>query len=204
MSKIGMALFIVMAVLSTASYAVSDDTRYVTDRLLLSMYALPSPSSEVITRLRSGDILTEIERQGRFTKVSTDSGKVGWVKQVFLVQEKPAVLIVSQTKAETARIKLELKKLKSNKNSPAKLLSQIKTLKNKIELEESNLKKVMENEELLSIENNAFKNARSNEKNTDLMIWALFVLLGMSIGFFAGYKVLEIKVKKRFCGLKVW
>lgn len=204
MLKIRVRLFLLMAVISAPCFAETNNTRYVTDRLLLTMYAAPSPSAEVITRLKSGDVLTEMERQGRFTKVTTDSGKVGWVKQVFLVEEKPAVLVVRQAEKEAARLQLKIKKLESSKNSPAKLLSQIKTLESKIDAQASSLITAMNNEQQLTAENAAFKKAQDDEQSSNMMIWALFAVLGMSIGFFAGYKMLEIKVKKRFCGLKVW
>ena len=204
MSKIRIMLFVLVALISASAFAETNDTRYVTDRLLLTMYALPSPSAEVITRLKSGDVLTEVERQGRFTKVTTDSGKTGWVKQVFLVTKKPAVLIVRQAEKDVARIQLKMNKLESSKNSPAKLLAQIKTLESKIEVQASSLKAAMNNEQQLTTENATIKKAQAGEQSSSMMVWALFLILGLLIGFFAGYKVLEIKVKKRFCGLKVW
>ena len=77
-------------VLLVVSSSVTAETAYVTDRLLLGLYAEADSNSQQYRTLPSGTRLDILERQGLYARIITDDGLEGWVKYHFLVTEPPA------------------------------------------------------------------------------------------------------------------
>lgn len=92
------------------------ETMYVTDKLILGVYADSEGSGEQIRIVRSGAQLEVMERVGRYAKVLTAEGEEGWVKSQYLVSQPPAVLRVEQLEAQ-------LQTLRDTSDEPALLRS---------------------------------------------------------------------------------
>ena len=76
------------------SFSIDAKTTYVTDSLKLKLRVAASPQAEVITNLTSGEKLTLLEKQKKFSLVRTESGQTGWVLSWFLIDKQPASYIV--------------------------------------------------------------------------------------------------------------
>ena len=88
--------------------SASAETAYVTDILRLGLYTAQDTSDSPFQNLVSGTELEVLQRVPNYAEVRTPDGAQGWVKSAFLVADKPAQLIVQETKAQLAALKAEL------------------------------------------------------------------------------------------------
>ncbi len=116
------------------------ETIFITDSLKLKLRVTASNDAEVVTSLDSGQKLTLLEKQKRFTKVKTSDGKVGWVQSWLLADKPPATyLVASLTKNnesltnKLASANAKLKNIDSETSREnEKLKASVGTLSNKI------------------------------------------------------------------------
>ena len=133
-----LVLFIVLMLFPVNSLA---ETIFVTDSLKLKLRVTASNDAEVVTTLDSGQKLTLIEKQKRFTQVRTSDGKQGWVQSWFLTDKPPATYKVASLTTENESLKNKLStatsKLNNFDSETSKENGQLKTtvasLANKIE-----------------------------------------------------------------------
>ncbi len=85
-------ILIVLILFPVSSQA---ETIFVTDSLKLKLRVSASNDANVVTSLDSGQKLTLLEKQKRFTRVRTSDGKVGWVQSWFLTDKPPATYLVA-------------------------------------------------------------------------------------------------------------
>lgn len=83
-------LVVAVAVLMCGSSAAWAATAYVTDMLQLDLYDNRELNGSVQRKLRSGDAVDVLERDGRVARVRLENGQTGWVKSMFLVTVEPA------------------------------------------------------------------------------------------------------------------
>lgn len=88
--------------------ALAAQTAYVTDNLRLGLHRAEDTSDRAFRTLESGQELTILTRGPLYAQVRLPDGTEGWVKAGFLVDDKPARLIVDQTRAELERVQKEL------------------------------------------------------------------------------------------------
>ncbi|MGI9292081.1 MAG: TIGR04211 family SH3 domain-containing protein [Gammaproteobacteria bacterium] len=103
--------FFMFTGLLLASTAWSE-TAYVTDMLQLNMYATQDQTGAAIKRLRSGDQVEIVARDGRIAEVKID-GQKGWVKSLYLVDEEPARTRINQLERQNEGLDTTVKKLRS-------------------------------------------------------------------------------------------
>ncbi|WP_405229381.1 TIGR04211 family SH3 domain-containing protein [Lentisalinibacter sediminis] len=99
------AALLALLALAPPSWA---QTAYVTDNLRLGLHRAEDTSDRAFRTLESGQELTVLTRGPLYAQVRLPDGTEGWVKAGFLVDDKPARLIVDQTRAELERVKQEL------------------------------------------------------------------------------------------------
>lgn len=108
-------LFVLLLSFSTAQAA------HITDKLLVGLYAKPAPGTQPIKVLPSGTPLDVLERKDAYAKVRLGDGKEGWVKSVYISEEKPARAMLLELQAQTSTLKNKLleaeKELKAAKSS---------------------------------------------------------------------------------------
>ena len=76
------------------------ETAYVTDNLRLGLHQAADTSDRAFRTLDSGQELEILTRDRNYAHVSLPDGVQGYVKAAYLVDEKPAKLIVAETQAE--------------------------------------------------------------------------------------------------------
>ena len=86
--------FLLLPVLAAA------ETAYVTDNLRLGLHAAEDTSDRAFRFLESGQPMEILVRDRNYANVRLPDGTEGWVKSAYLVDEKPAKLIVAETIAE--------------------------------------------------------------------------------------------------------
>jgi hypothetical protein len=76
---------------------------YVSDELVLGVYAEQNSQGERLTTLHSGAAVETLSSSGEFTQVRLADGTMGWVKSTFLTTHEPATVRVKQLEEELDR-----------------------------------------------------------------------------------------------------
>lgn len=102
------------------------DTAYVTDNLRLGLHAAEDTSDRAFRFLESGQPMEVLVRDRNYANVRLPDGTEGWVKAAYLVDEKPAKLIVAETAAERDALATELAQAKEAFAEPAATIDQLR------------------------------------------------------------------------------
>jgi len=150
--------YLTLTALAILSQTVSlhAKTFYVTDKVLVGVYEQANTESNLIKALPTGTPIEVLERIDEFAKVRSPDGTTGWVENSYLIDHKPAQLVVLEltdqqkqaneqlglTKAELDATQKQLAELRAGatKNSSAQEKKFAKDL-NKLEKKFSNLRK---------------------------------------------------------------
>lgn len=101
------------------------ETAYVTDNLRLGLHRAEDTSDRAFRTLDSGQELEIVSRDRNYAQVTLPDGTRGYVKAAYLVDEKPAKLIVAETQAEVDRLEAELEELRRQFAGPAETISSL-------------------------------------------------------------------------------
>ena len=123
------SLLLTAILLLVSSFAISEETVYVTDRILLGVHQQPSENSPIITTIPSGTAMTLIQRQDSFAKVRLADGKEGWVSQNYLKTDKPA----------TAELDIALAKLQKEQETSQKLAADLNKVEREVQVRRDEL-----------------------------------------------------------------
>ena len=114
------SVFLLMPLLAAA------ETAYVTDNLRLGLHAAEDTSDRAFRFLESGQPMEILVRDRNYANVRLPDGAEGWVKSAYLVDEKPAKLIVAETMAERDALATELAEAKAAFAEPAATIDQLR------------------------------------------------------------------------------
>ena len=112
--------FLLLPVLAAA------ETAYVTDNLRLGLHAAEDTSDRAFRFLESGQPMEVLVRDRNYANVRLPDGAEGWVKSAYLVDEKPAKLIVAETIAERDALATELAEAREAFAEPAATIDQLR------------------------------------------------------------------------------
>jgi SH3 domain protein len=113
-----------LALLPLAAIA---DTAYVTDNLRLGLHQAPDTSDRAFRYLDSGQAMEILTRDRNYANVRLPDDVEGWVKAAYLVDIKPAKLIVAEITAERDALIAELAETKAAFAAPAATIEALKT-----------------------------------------------------------------------------
>lgn len=198
------ALSVLLAMASSNVWA--GEVRYVSDQIVLKMYS-DSALSKTLPAIKSGERVEILKQDDGYAQVKLDDGTKGWVKQSYLVEEKPAIIQLAEVQEELDSLKSKHTDLLLEQSEPIKqedsdLLNRIadaetqrETLQQRVnELESLNTEQLQKIQQLENAEES--KNPRSRQ----ILLWIVIPLLTLISGFFIGYKFIEARVKARFGG----
>lgn len=114
------SVFLLMPLLAVA------ETAYVTDNLRLGLHAAEDTSDRAFRFLESGQPMEILVRDRNYANVRLPDGAEGWVKSAYLVDEKPAKLIVAETMAERDALAAELAEAKAAFAEPSATIDQLR------------------------------------------------------------------------------
>ena len=86
--------------LAAMPLSVAAQTVYVTDNLRLGLHEAEDTSGRPFRMLESGQEMEILSRDRNYANVRLPDATEGWVKNAYLVDEKPAKLIVAEITAE--------------------------------------------------------------------------------------------------------
>jgi len=183
-------------------FAVFAETAYVTDTLQLGLHQAEDTSDRPFRSLDSGQEMEVLSRTRYYAHIQLPDGTQGYVKAGFLVDSKPAKLIVAETQAEADRLATELEEARQAFAAPAATIDALKQeaadLQARLDESESNASKFSE-------ENESLRNRQSQYKNSMPLQWVAgavgVCLIG---GFLLGLWWVDQRSRKRHGGIRIY
>ena len=109
----------IIGLVALAPLSALAETAYVTDNLRLGLHQAPDTSDRAFQYLDSGQAMEILTRDRNYANVRLPDDTEGWVKAAYLVDEKPAKLIVAEITAERDALTAELEETKQAFAAPA-------------------------------------------------------------------------------------
>lgn len=180
---------ILFAGLSVSAFA---ETVYVSDELRVGIRPEPdigySPVGVVVTGMK----LDVLDRQAGFVKIKTDDGMIGWIKDIYATDKKPAMLRLQHLQKKHTVVANQLKEISKDLKT---LESSNQSLNEQVE----ELKQERAEWQLLQA-----KLASSQQQAKSTWYWWLMALVVVLVGsFVGGIQWHRIQAMKRLGGLRV-
>ena len=115
-----------LGLLALAPLTAFAETAYVTDNLRLGLHQAPDTSDRAFRYLDSGQAMEILTRDRNYANVRLPDATEGWVKAAYLVDDKPAKLIVAETAAERDALAAELEEIKQAFAAPAATIENLR------------------------------------------------------------------------------
>jgi hypothetical protein len=183
-------------------------TAYVSDDLVLGVFAEQNQQGQRLTTLHSGARVETLESAGEYTHVQLDGGISGWVKSSFLVTHEPATVRVKALEEELNRAHATTPAL-----AEAAARSEVLQLKGELAAARSELQAARESvaaaaapavahaAEIPALPIPLYRRIQILQSPWGFGLTAVVALL---LGFWWGYGLLARRIKRRFGGLKVY
>jgi hypothetical protein len=189
-------------------------TAYVSDELVLGVYAEQNNQGQRLTTLHSGASVEALSVNGEFTQVRLNDGTTGWVKSAYLTTREPAIVRVKQLEEELDRSRATTPAL-----AEAAARSEVEQLKRELADKQS---------ELDALHGSSAAPAAAARSGPDLGVtaaagargsgiakpwgtlwmhvwtWPLVAVAALAGGFWLGYAALARRVRHKFGGIKVY
>jgi SH3 domain protein len=192
-------LFVLLLLLPFTAMA---QTAYVTDTLSLGLHQAEDTSDRPFRNLESGQQVEILSRSTYYAHVELPDGTTGHVKAGFLVDSKPAKLIVAETLAEVDRLTAELEETRQAFAAPA---ATIDTLRSEVDDLESRLEASEANNSKLSDENMSLRERQARYTRTVPLQWVGGAVLAFLIGgFLLGLWWVDHRSRKRHGGIRIY
>lgn len=177
-------------------------TAYVSDELVLGVYAEQNNQGQRLATLHSGTSVETLAQQGDFTQVRLSDGTTGWVKSTFLTANEPAVVRIKHLEEELDRSRATTPAL-----AEAAARSEVENLKLQLAARQSELEAARRG--------GGASLAATGAPGTLAAIdaaaaprWPVLVALSIAVGlvggFWLGYATLARRVRQKFGGIKVY
>ena len=121
-------LFIVAFIVSASPTSVFADTRYVSDRLIISVRDGQNQDAAVLGYIETGAPVDVLEEKDDFLKIRTENGIEGWVRAQYIVSAKPRVLIIEDLKNDIKALKEEYENIKNGQDASSNTLLKTKKM----------------------------------------------------------------------------
>jgi len=178
------------------------ETAYVTDTLQLGLHQAEDTSDRPFRSLDSGQAMEVLSRTRYYAHIQLPDGTQGYVKANFLVDSKPAKLIVAETQAEVDRLAAELEESRRAFAAPA---ATIDALKQEVADLQARLDESESNASEFSEENENLRSRQSQYKNSMPLQWVAGAVGACLVGgFLLGLWWVDLRSRKRHGGIRIY
>ncbi len=193
---------LVIGVIALLPMMAAAETAYITDNLRLGLHQAEDTSDRAFRMLESGQELEIISRDRNYANVSLPDGARGYVKAAYLVDEKPAKLIVAETAAERDALIVELEETKRAFAGPA---ATIQGLKDEVGDLTSKLAGADSEITELKKENASIQGMKERYKGSLPLTWVA-AAIGVCLigGFLVGLWWVDRSSRKRHGGIRIY
>ncbi len=191
-----------LALLACFPLCAFAQTAYVTDNLRLGLHQAEDTSDRAFRMLESGQQMEVLSRNRNYAQVRLPDGTVGYVKVAYLVDDKPAKLVVNEIRAENESLQNRLAELNAAFSQPAETIS---SLEQQISDANSALEEARSENNELASSNETLQRRQSQYRNSLPVTWVgaalAVVLLG---GFLSGLWWTDYRSRKRHGGIRIY
>ncbi|MBT8081540.1 MAG: TIGR04211 family SH3 domain-containing protein [Gammaproteobacteria bacterium] len=193
---------LIIAVLLFAPLLAAAETAYVTDNLRLGLHRSADTSDRAFRFLDSGQAMEILTRDRLYANVRLPDGAQGWVKSAYLVDEKPAKLIVAETMAERDALATELEEARAAFAEPAATIEQLRNeasdLTARLETAQAEIAALRE-------EGASVQRLKEQYRGSVPIAWVGGVILVcLVLGFLAAQWWVDYRSRKRHGGIRVY
>ncbi|HEX2494578.1 MAG TPA: TIGR04211 family SH3 domain-containing protein [Steroidobacter sp.] len=183
---------------------------FVSDKLVLSVYAEPGQAGERVGTIETGDAVDALERAGKFVHVRLADGREGWVGAHYLSSAPPAAVRLRELQRDQA-----LNAPAANRASVAeiaRLQEQNAALQNELKRRADSAGSVMisstqDEPAEHKLQAQAAAPATTPNAPPERSSHWIFLLAASGaggVGFAAGYQTLARRIRRKFGGLKIY
>mgnify|MGYP001812040321 CR=1 FL=1 len=192
----------VIAVVLLLPVMAAAQTAYVTDNLRLGLHAAEDTSDRAFRFLDSGQEMEVLIRDRNYANVRLPDGVEGWVKAAYLVDEKPAKLIVAETMAERDALAAELETTKQAFAEPAaaidRLEGEVGDLRSQLEAAQGRVTE-------LEDENASIQGMKEQYRGSVPLKWVGgAIVLCLIVGLLCGLWWADHRNRKRHGGIRIY
>lgn len=193
--------------LALLSVQAAANTAYVSDELVLGVYAEQNNQGQRLATLHSGASVEALAVNGEFTQVRLTDGITGWVKSAYLTTQAPATVRIKQLEEE-----LDQRRATTPALAEAAARSEVEQLTRELAAKQAELDAAL-GAPMPAAPGTANPGPAvplgprpgiSAVTPTHLYIWGGSILLALVGGFWLGYAALARRIKHKFGGLKVY
>jgi len=178
------------------------ETVYVTDNLRLGLYEAEDTSGRPMRMLNSGQAMDILSRDRNYANVRLPDATEGWVKSAYLVEEKPAKLIVAELTAERDSLLTELEEINQTFAAPA---ATIEALRSDVLSFETQLAQSNDRANTLEEENASIRGLKEQYKGSLPLSWvAIATAVCLIAGILAGMWWVDRQSRKRHGGIRIY
>lgn len=180
-------------------------TAYVSDELVLGVYAEQNGQGPRLATLHSGANLETLSVNGEYTQVRLSDGTSGWVKSSYLTTQEPATARLKQLQEELDRSRATTPAL-----AEAAARSELELLKGELKVKQVELDSLRGAAAAPAAGISTPRagvpgvSAPDGAPTAHPWPWSLALLTALACGFWLGYATLARRVKHKFGGIKVY
>jgi SH3 domain protein len=192
----------VIGLLGLVPLSVLGETAYVTDNLRLGLYEAEDTSGRPMRMLESGQAMEILSRDRNYANVQLPDATEGWVKTAYLVDDKPAKLIVAEITAERDALLAELEETKQAFAAPA---ATIETLRNDALTFDTQLRESNSRVSALEEENASIRGLKEQYKGSLPLSWvAIAIGVCLIAGILLGMWWVDRQSRQRHGGIRIY
>lgn len=178
------------------------ETGYITDRLILGLHQAEDTSDRAFRSLESGQEFEILSRDRLYAHVRLPDGVEGYVKAAYIVDVKPAKLIVDETQAEVDRLTAELEESRQAFAEPAAAIASLKAEAAALQENfDASQARVTELEE----QNSSYRSRAERYQYSLPYSWVIGAIGACLVaGFIAGLWWVDHRSRKRHGGIRIY
>jgi len=204
-----------LALLAVAGLAANGQAApaYVTDELVLGVYAEQSTQGQRLATLHSGASVETLAVSGESTQVRLPDGRTGWVKTSYLTTREPAAVRIKQLQDELDQTRATTPALAeaAERSEVARLTRELAARQAESSMAASGSPASRTSDTATaSLSGTAAAPGDSKDSGDGRpfdphpWLWITTLCIALACGFCLGYAVLARRIRAKFGGLKVY
>jgi phage protein D len=203
-----------LALLAAAGLAANGQAApaYVTDELVLGVYAEQSTQGQRLATLHSGASVETLAVSGESTQVRLPDGRTGWVKTSYLTTREPAAVRIKQLQDELDRTRATTPALAeaAERSEVARLTRELAARQAESSIAAAGSPASTSDTATASTSATAAVPGDSKDLSDGRpfdphpWLWITTLCIALACGFWLGYAVLARRIRAKFGGLKVY
>ena len=207
--------------------APAPQIRYVSDKLVLNVYAQVDQTGGRVATIQTGDSVEELERVGTMVRVRLEDGREGWVGANYLTSDAPAAVRLRELQrsgnismpvpAAPVPDKKSLEEIARLKQENAGLQGQVNELQSRVTQLGTTAATATEGAPVVDTPSEPEPEPEPEEDidapasppivitgGPAWFIWFIGIALTGGLGYASGYQTLARRLRRKFGGLKIY